>query len=140
MRGASFCHRFMIESITHFARQRGAHVELEQAIWLGRSYGYTDAFIQRGDLRIAVEAELSARRVGNDVRKALTLHATHLLIVTPTARMARECERELARYSMPAAGPKALVCTLGMALHRLSSLFRSSRMPVPLTPSTLDNS
>lgn len=124
MRGTSYCHRTMIETIACLAAQRGAEVKLEHAVPIGLAHGFVDVFIRLGGLRIAVEAEQSARRVGNDVRKAAALRATHLLIVTPTARVARTCASELARH--PHSGVEITVCTLGTALHLLPKLFTAA--------------
>lgn len=126
MRGKSYEHQRMIELPERCAAYHGAQTEREHFVRLGEWHGYIDLLIKHGLLLIANEAENDSRRVENDVRKAVALRATHLLIVTPTAAVARACERKLAGIPIPAGGPKVLVCTLGTALHRLAALLAST--------------
>lgn len=134
MRGDSYEHHTMIELPERCAVHHGAQTEREHFVRLGESHGYIDLLIGLGPLLIANEAENDSRRVENDVRKAVALRATHLLIVTPTAAVARACKRKLAGIPIPAGGLKVLVCTLGTALHRLSALLASASAAQPTTP------
>ncbi len=79
--------------------RQGATVRREHHVrWNGRA-GFIDLFAQRGLARIAVEAELTPSRVVLDVAKAEAASASALLIVTPTASIARAMEAGLVRHA-----------------------------------------
>lgn len=68
-----------------------------------RKYGY-DGYIDLlvdvsclGQTRVAIEAELTADRVGNDLIKGCAVEAGLLLIATPTVDVARACQRKILR-------------------------------------------
>ncbi|MFN3165782.1 MAG: hypothetical protein ACE37H_01825 [Phycisphaeraceae bacterium] len=59
--------------------------------------GLIDLFAARDAWRVVVEAERTAERVHGDLTKAVAVRATHLLIVTPTRRVAEACDRQISR-------------------------------------------
>ena len=131
MRGNSYEHRTTIEMLEQRALQFGARVQRERSVWLGSSHGYTDLSVSLQSVRADIEAENDARRVANDVRKAIASQATHLFIVAPTAAVARTCACKLGGLAIPSGGPVVRVCTLGTALHQLSVLLSSVRSTSP---------
>lgn len=70
-----------------FLRQ-GAIVRREHHVVFGGRSGFIDLLVQRGGVRIAVEAELTLSRVPRDVEKAKAVAASALLIVTPNGSVA----------------------------------------------------
>jgi hypothetical protein len=131
MRGNSFEHRIMIEMLEQRALQFGARVQRERPVRQGASCGYTDLAVSLDSVRADIEAENDAKRVANDVRKAIASQATHLFIVAPTAAVARTCACKLGGLAIPSGGPVVRVCTLGTALHQLSVLLSSVRSTSP---------
>lgn len=97
----------------------------------GRDAGFIDLWITTGTERIACEAELTADRVAGDVAKAKASNATLLLIVVPTAQVARSIRKRLKNLTAQTTdcGFDIWVLPLGVALERLanSSRFRTSR-------------
>ena len=79
---------------------------------------------------IAIEAELSPRRVMNDLVKAAAIDADELWIVTPSTPNAQAIHRHLLRRSVLPGATGLFVLTLGQALQRVTRCF-------PLIPRAL---
>ena len=69
MRGR-FLHNWILDAPEEHFRSLGATTTREYQTRPGRGAGFIDLFVLLDPHRIAVEAELSADRVVNDVRKA----------------------------------------------------------------------
>jgi hypothetical protein len=119
-----FLHQQLIDPIAHhFGATPGARVHREHAAGPTIHHGAVDLIIEYLHHRIVIEAELTTRRVLRDIEKALSLQATHLLIVTPTARSA-----QAARHRIVAGGPIRVpdvlwVYPFGLAIARLELHF-----------------
>lgn len=79
----------LLDPIEFLLRQRGARVHREFRVSLSRSVGFIDLFAVLEGHTLACEAELTPRRVPADLAKARAAAASHLLIVTPTGRIAK---------------------------------------------------
>lgn len=82
--------------------------------------GYVDLWVEMNGFRIAVEAELTSKRVAHDLRKARALHADELWIVVPTVRVARAVHRKLNTLASTGMGPEVFFLTQGQALQRVT--------------------
>ena len=123
MRGSTFHNQVLVRSLDLAFRSLGACPILEHPAGPGRSAGYVDLFIELGACRIVCEAEQTADRVGRDLEKARLLSATHLLIVTPTARVKRDVLRRLHSPAIALPSRSVLhieVHALGVAIARLN--------------------
>lgn len=121
MRG--FVHeQILLAPLQQEAHLRGADTGREVATGSGRRCGYVDLVIECDRLMIAVEAELSSRRVANDLTKAMAIGADELWIVVPAASIARAAARVLRQLNRPAK-PAVFVLTVGQALHRIRNRF-----------------
>src|SRR5690606_34516681 len=92
------CHRASVQALEHPTGEGG----------------FVDLYIEHGPLRVVCEIELSPDRIDRDLRKAIALDATHLLIVVPTPRVAARVMRRLER-SGGAGQAEVFVLTLGRA-------------------------
>ena len=121
MRGGYVHNHVLLDPIEQKARRLGAAVEREAAIRVGGRVLYGDLFIRNGSRQILVEAELSSRRVPNDLAKAAALGACDLWIVVPNPKVAGSVHRKLSRHGTQ---PRStlLVLSLPQALQRLGEL------------------
>ncbi len=108
----------------HFCKA-GARIHHQYRTGPGRRAGMIDLFIEYGSHRIAIEAETSPDRVGNDVAKAVAVRATLLLIIAPERRIAKAVRRRLNRPNSPGASDEleVWVLPLGQALQRIRNCF-----------------
>ncbi len=82
--------------------------------------GYVDLLIERSTLRIAVEAELTPRRIANDLTKAMDLAADELWIVVPNVAVAASVRAALDRMSVRHGRRGVFVLTLGQTTQWLT--------------------
>lgn len=82
-----------------------------------------DLLIELSEGRIGVEAELTARRIPNDLRKAMELEVDELWIVVPQSRTARSLRSALDRQRIRHGRRGLFVFTLGQAVQRLTKCF-----------------
>ncbi len=118
-----------LDRLESLARDAGADAARQVRTPTG---GYIDLVITIGTHRIAVEAELTSKRVANDLEKAVSAEATELWVVTPVPRTARSVKRGLNRVNRNCKTPVVFVLTLGRAIQRLTncfSLFSGSLTP-----------
>lgn len=85
--------------------------------------GYVDLLIEWKQGSLAVEAELTTKRIGNDVAKAAELGVDELWIVVPNCRVADAVRRKLQRVGPGPGGTGNFVFTLGQAVSRLTDCF-----------------
>ncbi len=94
MRGGYVHNHVLLDPIEQKARRLGAAVEREAAIRVGGRVLYGDLLIRGGSRRILVEAELSSRRVPNDLAKAAALGTCDLWVVVSNSRVAGSVARQ----------------------------------------------
>ena len=124
MWGGFVHNKVLLERVLGGFREAGATVREEFPVRIGPHRGFIDGFVQIGDRVIAVEAECSADRVRNDVRKAEAPAATELWIVTPDSETARSARQRLGRKPHEKfSGHSICVLTLGQAMQRLTNCF-----------------
>ena len=112
----------LLNPIEQKALRLGAAVDCEAAIRVGGRVSYGDLLIRVSSSRwILVEAELSSRRVPNDLAKAAALGAYELWIVVPNPRVAKSVYWKLSQHETQPR-PGLLVLLLPQALQRLEEL------------------
>ena len=119
----SFVHDNLLDSIESLANDVGARTGREVSITPGRNAQRVDLLIEVRDKRIAVEAELTAKRIINDLTKARALHADELWIVVPNSTVANAVKRQLSRLGIRPKECRIYFLTLGKALQRLTNCF-----------------
>jgi len=125
----------------------GATVMWEHPAGKGRNAGYVDLLILYCWLRIVVEAELSSRRVENDLRKARSLAADLLVFLAPTHRVGNSIRRRLGVIHKPEhpPTPRIWILTPGLLPQYVANLGQKGLLPnvllssVPKTPSLHEN-
>ncbi len=129
MRGGWVHNRVLIDPITQKALRLGAQVDREVAIEVGGRVLYGDLLIQVGARRVLVEAELSARRIPNDLTRAMAFGACELWLVVPNPRVARSVRRKVHKQSIGPGTPRLFILLLPQALQRLDE-FLGIEFPV----------
>lgn len=122
MRGGYVHNRVLIDPIAQKAGRLGAEVDREVAMEVDGRVLYGDLLIQMGSKRILVEAELSARRIPNDVAKAAASGVCELWVVVPNPRVARSVRRKVLQQSIEP-GAELFILPLPQALQRLEETF-----------------
>ena len=121
MRGGYLHNHVLVDRLDAAWRSVGASTAREIAITddYGQISGYTDLLARLGPYLIAMEVELSCRRVARDLEKAMALAVTELWIVVPSIRVRRSVERRLQRLGPDPKHGIVFVLTLGQALQRV---------------------
>lgn len=122
MRGGYIHNRVLLDPIAHQARRLGAEVSREVAIRVGGRVLYGDLLLRGGSRQILVEAEMSSRRIPNDLAKARALEPCDLWVVVPNPRVGGSVRRKLSRGNFKSP-PRLFVFSLPHALQRLEQLF-----------------
>ncbi len=112
----------MLDVLSHAFARRNVAVSRQVATRPERSTGYVDMVAEGHGWRLAIEVEMSARRVANDLHKAAELEAW-LWIVVPNAKVSRAVLRRLQDLDIQPRAPWICVLTLGQALQRLTNCF-----------------
>ena len=124
MRGGYVHNRVLLDPIEQKARRLGAVVDREAPIRVGGRVLYGDLLIRNGSRQVLVEAEMSSRRVPNDLAKAMAQGAS-LWIIVPNARVADSVRRKLSQH-VTQPQPPLLVLSLPQALQRLEEMIELS--------------
>ena len=101
---------------------------------LGKERGFVDLVAERGPLRLVVEAELSARRIQKDLRKAAAMDATWLWIVVPNGMVQRSVRSRLRKLRVRERHPWLAIFTLSQAVNQVNGCF-----PVSLSEGKTEN-
>lgn len=131
MRGGYLHNRILVEALAQKASQLGFRVDREVPIAVGKRVLYGDLLIQRHSQSVLVEAELSPRRIDNDLLKATASGAGELWLVVPNSCVARSVRRGLSLWSRRPRSFALFVLSLPQALQRLrnfSELFSASNV------------
>src|SRR2546425_10159130 len=122
MRGDFIHNQVLIGLIEQLFVRLGAQAYREHPIRPGRNSPCVDLFVICGACRIACEAELSLKRIGNDLIKAKELKADLLLIVFPHWRLARAARQQMEELGSPEY-LEIWILPLGPALRRIVKRF-----------------
>ena len=109
----------LLSPVERELRQYGVGVKRQTPTRPYRCGGYGDLVAVIGPRKLLIEAELSSKRVANDLQKALDLGTTWLWILVPNCRVAGAVRRQLERLRVREAEPWLCVLTLGQALERI---------------------
>lgn len=121
MRGGFLHCRAMADGLKGALEGLGAPVRTEHPVGPGRRAGAVDLYAELREIRLVCEVELGPRRALKDVQKAEILGADVLLIVTPTASVARSVRARLRTLAAPRV--RVHVLPYGLALKYLSQVF-----------------
>lgn len=123
MRGGYLHNMVLIESVASVAGAQGARVWREFPVHHGSESGYIDLLIEFGTYRVAVEAELTTKRIARDLAKGTWAAANEIWILVPDARTARAVRRTLNRSPRPPSPIPVFVLTQGQAKQRVRNSF-----------------
>ena len=129
MRGGYIHNRVLLDHIVKKASQFGATVCREASIEIGEKVRFGDLLIQMGSQKILVEAEMSSKRIENDLAKAAALDVCELWLVAPNPRVVRSIRRKLSQMSIMQGIPGLFILLLPQALQRLEHLFELISFP-----------
>ena len=119
MRGGYVHNRVLLDPIAERASQLGVQVDREIAICAGGKVFYGDLLIHGCSKRILVEAELSSKRIPNDLVKAAAFGACELWLVVPNPRVARSVRQKLLRESIGPGTSGLFILLFSQAVQRL---------------------
>ena len=119
MRGGYIHNRVLLDPIAQNASQLGFRIDREVPIAVGERVLYGDLLIQRHSQLVLVEAELSSKRIANDLVKAVASGACELWLVVPNPRVARSVRRKLLQQTIKRGTSGLFVLLLPQALQRL---------------------
>lgn len=123
MRGGYLHNEAIGERLRGALAALGAPHSIEYPVGPGRRAGAVDIYVELGGVRVACEIELGPGRIHQDLRKASALGADLLLIVAPTAQVARAIRRRL--VTIRPRRPRVQVRLLASAIRYLSNLSAS---------------
>lgn len=109
----------------------GARVHCEHRVGARCESGYLDLLVVLGPVVIAIEAEMSDRRILNDLRKFSAVGADELWIIAPRQRVAASIRRRLQELPAAISAMPVRVLTLGQAIDHIEQLkdFFSAGVP-----------
>lgn len=100
MRGGRIHNDVLIAPLLRSFEAAGWTGDTEVPVRMGETIRFIDLVAERDGCCIAVEAEMSGRRIDRDLEKAQAIHAAELWIVTPNARVAGAARRTLRRMGV----------------------------------------
>ncbi len=121
MRGNHLHTEVLIDPLDEAFRLFGGTTRRESYVNGGGVVGAVDLLVEQPQARIAIEAELSVKRVGRDLEKAVAVGADELWIVVPTVRLVRSVRRKLATLPAAPIWLDVFVLTQGQALQRVTN-------------------
>ena len=100
MRGGFIHNDVLVYGLVRLFEAEGWSCDTEVPVRMGESIGFIDLVAELDGFCIAVEAEMSVRRIDWDLQKAQSLGATELWVVTPNASVAGAVRRALRRMDV----------------------------------------
>ena len=100
MRGGFIHNDVLVNRLLRSFEVEGWSCDTEVPVRMGETIGFIDLVVERDGYCIAVEAELSARRIDRDLQKAQAIRAAELWIVTPHARVSGAVRRAFHRMDV----------------------------------------
>lgn len=122
MRGRFLHNQLLVAPLAEALRQSGWQVNVEFHVRSETYTGFIDLKASRDGQVLAVEAELTPRRVKNDIAKAIAMNASELWIVVPEYHAARAVRAVVARHAARKKLP-IRVLTQGQAIQRVKGCF-----------------
>lgn len=119
MRGGFLHNELLISGLDKVFRDHGAQTRHE----VQTPSGFIDLVVMLRSGALAVEAELSLKRVQNDLKKALELPAASLWIVVPNGRLARSAKTRLRTISPSFTKLQVHVLTFPQAIRLAVKMF-----------------
>jgi hypothetical protein len=107
-------------------QQSGFQTRRQVFVRVKHRRAFLDLVAESNGLRLAVEAELSSRRVINDYEKALQWGADQLWIVVPNQSVLRAAKRAWNRRKNRRQEVAIFFLTIGQAMQRVSIVFSVS--------------
>ena len=123
MKGGYIHEHLLLDGLERAFKKRGAKVRRQVSTRPGRKTGYADLLIDLESGRLVIEAEMSSKRIDNDLKKARDLEAIWLWIVVPNQKVAHSVRKQLEELGVRAIEPWICVLTLGQALERVTNCF-----------------
>lgn len=111
-------HEQMLDRLERVSRELNAQVSRQAPVRMRTKTGFIDLVVQRGNVRLAIEAEMSPWRVAEDLNKAAALGAW-LWLVTPNSRVSEAVRAQLRKLGVRERRPSTCVLCFGQALERL---------------------
>ncbi len=115
--------RVILDTLEQQAHEVGAQTKRQAKTRSGCSKGFMDLVIEDAGKRIGIEAELSAKRIANDLRKAMELQLSELWIVVVDRRSVKAVRHSLKRMHIRPECSGIFLLTLGEAKQRLMNCF-----------------
>ena len=125
MKGGFIHECVLLDKVESRFAEQGFQAERQVATHRGQGAGYADLVINLGSSKLVIEAELSAKRIRNDLKKARALKAQGLWIVVPNRKVASSVRKHLRKLNVREIDPWLCVLTLGQALERARNVFWS---------------
>jgi Holliday junction resolvase-like predicted endonuclease len=100
MRGGFIHNEVLTASLLCLFEEEGWSCDTEIPVRMGEGLGFIDLVAEFDGYCIAVEVEMSAKRIDRDLQKAAAIHAAELWIVTPNARIAGAVRRAFHRMDV----------------------------------------
>ena len=113
----------LLDPIERSAQQLGAECNCEAKIRIGERTLYGDLLIELASERVLVEAELSPKRIVNDLAKAEAFRVRELWLVVPNPVVGQAVRRRLQQLSTLPGPFRVFVLSLPQALERLANCF-----------------
>ena len=132
MRGGYLHNMLLIGSVQEECARRDINTATEVKVSDGNRTGYIDLVMEIDGYRIAVEAELTSKRIEKDVWKARVARVDELWVLVPNKRVENFLWRRLARLPPSSKDLAIYVLPLGGALKELSNRFPLIFMPNPI--------
>jgi len=112
-------HEYSLDLLEGAFRAKGARVSRQVPMRVGRRPAFVDLVVHSVPRPLAIEVEMSPRRVPNDILKAKSMDAD-LWIVVPHQRVVAAVRRKL-RRELVRETEAICVLTLGLALQRVGN-------------------
>ncbi|TWU21316.1 hypothetical protein [Bythopirellula polymerisocia] len=120
MNGGYIHDRNILDPLVHAFQETGAKVQLQSRSHSAGHIGYCDLTARFPDgLFVAVEIEMTTRRIANDIQKAIDLGADELWVVVPNQKVLRASRQRLQQLA-PGPDVPVFILTLPQALKRVS--------------------
>jgi len=123
MRGGYLHNTILLQPLEREFRSLGASTRLEMPTGSGKITGYIDLLVNLDSKIIAVEAELSSKRISRDLQKAHAVNADELWVVVPNNRVAQAVRQRFRNTKNTSQSPPVFILTQGQALQRLRNYF-----------------